>query len=321
MNKVLLPSSILLLTVWIVAGTFWYSQNYCGFAITSLKNNVSAPLFYVRDGQFKASSNAIFSFKFSDDKVKVPVETQDALKNVANYINKNEERKLILSGQFASIEKNTTSFENLGLARAAMIKTKLVENGASADRIELEGVRFDNTRFENSKLIGGVNFTFADIVIDEEAKEDEVLAEASISIPKSKKDKSVKKVVQTNNKVVQSGPMEVIPLNIYFSSASTKYEIEMIPALKSYLNEISAFLEANPKSKVKVIGHSDNKGNYNYNVRVSKYRARAVRDFLIENGFSNDKIDISWKGPDEPLFDNETDEGRKKNRRVEIRVK
>ena len=323
MNKILFPSAVLSLALWLVGGTSWYAVNYCDYNFAPSKSSISAPLFDVRDADFKASSNAIFSFPFSGDRVKIPEENQRALKKVAKYLNDNPNKQLVLSGQFASIEKNKTSFENLGFARAASIKTKLVENGARGKSIDIEGVRFDNTRFEKSQLIGGVNFTFTEKELEVDEK---VLAEASVKIPdpklKDTKAKSTKKVESVKKEPLFQGvPENVIPLNIYFGSSSTKYTIKMIPALKEYLDMLHGYLKANPTAKVAIVGHSDSKGNHKYNMRVSKYRARAVRDFLLENGFTNKQIEIDWHGPDAPLFDNETEEGRKKNRRVEISIK
>jgi len=60
--------------------------------------------------------------------------------------------------------------------------------------------------------------------------------------------------------------------------------------------------------------------NPKYNRRLSKLRARAVKVFMEENGFPTNLIIIDYKGPDEPLADNETEEGRTKNRRVEVRI-
>lgn len=71
---------------------------------------------------------------------------------------------------------------------------------------------------------------------------------------------------------------------------------------------------------IDVIGHTDSKGSEEYNAGLSQRRAMAVRDYLVANGVTADIIDVSGKGEAEPVASNDTDEGRAKNRRVEIHV-
>jgi len=71
---------------------------------------------------------------------------------------------------------------------------------------------------------------------------------------------------------------------------------------------------------IDVIGHTDSKGSEEYNLALSQRRAMAVSDYLVANGISAEIIDVSGKGELEPVASNDTDEGRAKNRRVEIHV-
>lgn len=71
---------------------------------------------------------------------------------------------------------------------------------------------------------------------------------------------------------------------------------------------------------IDVIGHTDSMGSEEYNLGLSQRRAMAVRDYLVANGIAADIIDVSGKGELEPVASNDTDEGRAKNRRVEIHV-
>lgn len=74
--------------------------------------------------------------------------------------------------------------------------------------------------------------------------------------------------------------------------------------------------------KVKLVGHADNIGSAENNLKVAKMRAEAVRDYLVQNGISvEEKILIIAHGERYPVGDNETSEGRGKNRRVEIFVR
>ena len=66
-------------------------------------------------------------------------------------------------------------------------------------------------------------------------------------------------------------------------------------------------------------GHTDAKGPENYNVMLSKNRVSAVQDFLLSNGISAERIIIEAFGEKVPIADNSSSEGRKLNRRVEVR--
>jgi type IX secretion system PorP/SprF family membrane protein len=65
-------------------------------------------------------------------------------------------------------------------------------------------------------------------------------------------------------------------------------------------------------------GHTDAKGQESYNVNLSKNRVNAVKEFLVANGIKEDRIKLNYFGENKPKAENETPEGRKINRRVDI---
>jgi OOP family OmpA-OmpF porin len=71
---------------------------------------------------------------------------------------------------------------------------------------------------------------------------------------------------------------------------------------------------------VDVVGHTDGMGSEEYNQGLSERRAAAVKEFLVAGGVPADIIDVSGRGESEPVASNDTEEGRAKNRRVEIHV-
>jgi OOP family OmpA-OmpF porin len=71
---------------------------------------------------------------------------------------------------------------------------------------------------------------------------------------------------------------------------------------------------------IDIIGYTDSKGSEEYNQGLSVQRALAVKDYLVSEGIDANIIDVSGKGESDPVASNDTDEGRARNRRVEIHV-
>lgn len=67
-----------------------------------------------------------------------------------------------------------------------------------------------------------------------------------------------------------------------------------------------------------VTGHTDNVGLHDHSVKLSEARAAAVVDALVTAGIPRNRLGSAGAGPDSPIADNNTDEGRAKNRRVEL---
>lgn len=78
------------------------------------------------------------------------------------------------------------------------------------------------------------------------------------------------------------------------------------------------FLTDNPTARIDVIGHTDNVGTEEYNIRLGSRRAMAVRAYLVNAGVAEGRITTSTRGEAEPIADNTTAEGRAMNRRAVI---
>jgi OOP family OmpA-OmpF porin len=72
--------------------------------------------------------------------------------------------------------------------------------------------------------------------------------------------------------------------------------------------------------RFEVIGHTDSDGPHESNVALSRARAEAVRQYLIQRGLAVSAVLTQGLGPDRPVADNATPEGRARNRRIEFRV-
>jgi outer membrane protein OmpA-like peptidoglycan-associated protein len=97
-------------------------------------------------------------------------------------------------------------------------------------------------------------------------------------------------------------------------------EDRLLPAATKSLDNVVAALKAMPQNAGKVVieGHTDARGARAYNRDLAERRARAVRDYLISHGLTGDMFAIEGVGPDRPVADNRSAEGRANNRRVEI---
>lgn len=76
----------------------------------------------------------------------------------------------------------------------------------------------------------------------------------------------------------------------------------------------------NPESEIIVKGYTDSFGNYQYNRKLSKFRADIIKSYFAGQGIPVSRIKTYGMGPENPIATNNTFEGRKKNRRVEIRI-
>ena len=90
------------------------------------------------------------------------------------------------------------------------------------------------------------------------------------------------------------------------------------PASDGVLTQVSTLMTANPSLNVEIQGHTDNVGTDAYNQTLSEARARAVMTWLTQHGVAAARMTAKGYGKTQPVADNNRDEGRMKNRRVEI---
>jgi outer membrane protein OmpA-like peptidoglycan-associated protein len=88
----------------------------------------------------------------------------------------------------------------------------------------------------------------------------------------------------------------------------------------SSLEELAKLLNSRAEYRLLVSGHTDNVGNATANIKLSKSRADAVKKYLVGAGVVPDKIITEGFGSKKPIASNNTEEGRQKNRRVEMKV-
>lgn len=89
---------------------------------------------------------------------------------------------------------------------------------------------------------------------------------------------------------------------------------------EDYLQQQLTEIAKKAGSNYKIVGHTDNVGSAQSNLSLSFKRASAVKDYFVTNGIDEEAIEVIGQGEAEPIADNNTVEGRKQNRRVELHV-
>ncbi len=109
-----------------------------------------------------------------------------------------------------------------------------------------------------------------------------------------------------------------VKANLMIHFATDKATIT--PESRKLVKRFAEFLIKNKGSLVHIIGHTDWRGSDQYNMALSKRRAKAVRDLLVEYGVSASRLSTEGRGEREPIASNRTAEGMALNRRTEVHL-
>ena len=99
-----------------------------------------------------------------------------------------------------------------------------------------------------------------------------------------------------------------------YSSELSAFDIEK-------LDMVARLISHYPKAKIIIEGYTDSAGNYDFNKELSEFRARVVENYFIAAGLAPENIRVIGRGSENPIAGNDTLEGRRRNRRVEIKIK
>lgn len=243
----------------------------------------------ISDGSnFSAAHGTNLNFNKSNYNFNTPLTPgiKDVFQKAANYLKANPTRNLMLTGLAMKSENNTSALGSLGLARANAVKNYLTSIGAPANQVDITGQMSDGLKVAGNNIVGGVSYAFTE-------KNGDKLAAVTKRLAK--------------------------PLILYFKTGSD--ELSLDQNQRNYLGDLIYYLDNKPGGAAVSTGHTDNAGRTSANVRLSRKRAEFVKEYLVRNGINGSKITAVGKGPNQPLADNNTDEGKAKNRRVEISIK
>ncbi len=223
-------------------------------------------------------------------------------------------------------------------AKAAAAKIMTAGYSGTTEDYWLE--TFDNVRFAtygDNVAFFGLNPNYkgvtAEMVYDEACKTYQELGFASSNLPRWR----VVSSVATINAISLAGPEHLAQSPATFTpptssmlkqpAVATKivrinYDFDssvLRPTEKLKLkNEYGQIVAMNANSRFRIIGFTDNIGDRDYNIRLSRSRAKAIVNFFVETyGLHPNQFIYDGKGPDQPIAPNDTEEGRALNRRAE----
>jgi OmpA-OmpF porin, OOP family len=290
----------------IIIGTFLYQKYCCDCKCNKENSNVatdstsvvaetglSSNKFNLNGDGFNYQCND--NFKFVKDNFKTILPVSDSINiginNLKSFFEKNPNQKLLITGYATSAEKNTSAYPNLGFARANDIKNYYVSKGFSASKFDTNGEIRDTWKMNSDTLLGPIEYKLF-----------------ATSTSDSKTDWNAMKAKINAN-----------PLILYFNTGQA--EINLTAEERQKIADLVNYLDHVDGSKLSTVGHTDNAGNRDTNSKLGLNRANFAKDYLAKNGVDGNRIDASSKGPDEPIADNTSAEGKAKNRRTVVTIK
>ncbi len=121
-------------------------------------------------------------------------------------------------------------------------------------------------------------------------------------------------VVSANELLQELNKNGFVALYINFDTGKAELKKDGVAAVK----EIATLLKSNPTLKLSIEGHTDNVGDAASNKKLSEARAKSVTAAIVASGIDAARLSAAGFGQDKPVADNRSEEGRAKNRRVEL---
>jgi OOP family OmpA-OmpF porin len=293
------------IAITIILGTFLYLKfccNCCEKTTTNITpNTVSTTVtetnivpFVLNGPGINYQTNDNLKFLKNSAKLVMPVSDSitTGIDNLKKFLEANPKQKITITGYATSDETNSTTFENLGIARANDVKNYFVSKGLLENQFSTKGAIIDKWKMSADTLLGPAEYAFETIDSTATANDEWSALKAKINAD---------------------------PLILHFST--NKSREKLTDAEKQKVADIAKYAENVKDAVVVVVGHSDNVGNRDSNIILGQKRADFSKDYLSKNGIDNTRIETQSKGPDEPIGDNSTAEGKASNRRTVITIK
>lgn len=231
--------------------------------------------------------------------------------------------KVALNEAEKSFEDDPESQNTFALSYVALRTTQLVEAKAntkaaqaSFDRTEQELVKLRDSEIQSTK--GELQRMKSEMAVRDQQLAAEKTARAAAEAREADAMKKLADAAALNVKEETRGTVIVLPGSVLF--ASGKYELTA--AAQQKLTLVAGTIAPQAENHdIVVEGHTDSRGSREYNVELSQNRAQVVMNFLVARGVAAEAISAVGIGPDRPIADNDSRDGRQENRRVEIIIK
>lgn len=292
----------------------------------------------------------IMGVSFVTSSAKIDENALPLLDSLAALLTENPDKKILMKEQ---INQDSTVSENdkLTNARVASVMNYLESKGVSnsqiddmtidmkgsnkeqRDRIRKEGLVIRNLKFSGSQID-----SLSTHQIDSIVALSKEWTETDITLKDSKENRLTTARVQAVLDYLVAAGVDASQINQIVEQVALGKEVDKTlkglvlkdiswetnsSTLKasSYkeLDAIVNMLKVWPYVELEVQGHTDNIGSNETNLKLSQKRAQAVADYFINKGISPDRLTIKGYGESQPKADNNTEEGRSINRRVELK--
>ena len=247
-----------------------------------------------------ANSNFVFEHGSVKRLLEPTKELQQAVQQVALYLQKHPDRQLTLVGYNHPEEPYELAWTTLGLARAQVIRSLLVVAGANGSQIQVEGKATQKIAVLQSDLYGQflpsvLEFVFSDLP--------------------PKRAKAIDRQIKTIEEDLKK--RQVYRFKDF---GSKEHKIVLTDELRTYLEDLILYLSVHPDAKLYCVGHSLPRENDRATALKGKERANYVRDFLINHGILPERIVATTAADTHPLGTSDTRYGKQINRRVDVFV-
>lgn len=243
------------------------------------------------DGGLYIKTQDNFNFRQSDYNIIRPL--SDSITGLIDqlklYLEGHPESYVVIRGYHAPSEENQSPYPNLGVARANQVKNVFVNRGIKPRQINFYGEQANELVSFEDIYIGPLSISLS----------------ATAEFTPEQLD-SIAERLKAN------------PLVIHFDTGESS--ILLSPEERQKLSDMVKYLDAREEGSIRITGHTDNTGTPGGNDTLGMKRATFVRNYFVTHGVPESEIEISSLGQREPIADNNSDEGRAKNRRTVITI-
>ncbi|MFH7019100.1 OmpA family protein [Flavobacterium sp. FlaQc-47] len=292
------------IAITIILGTFLYVKFCCNCCVktptfgndkntdvTVSKGELSPFILNGSSFEYRTTDNLKFLKNSSGLILPVSDSVTIGVEKLKEFLIANPDQKIILTGFALNSETNNTALNDLGYGRANEVKRFFISKGLNESQLDTKQELIDSWITDNDILLGPVTYKF----------------ENTESANTNDKWNVLKEKINSD------------PLIFHFNTNKSSNQLSNIE--KQKIDELNTYMKNVKNAVMLVVGHSDNVGARNLNVALAQKRAEFSKKYLTKHGIESVRIVTESKGPDEPVQENTTQEGKAKNRRTVITIK